>query len=135
MLLGYWETEYTGFIVRSGNIRTYQSKVGSVKDWPLQKTQNQVKSFDALCSFYLKFIHHFADYSAPLTDLCRKSLPRRVVHSHITRVAFETLKARICFAHVLLIPKSGQEAELLLLQMRVRSALPEYYFKKTLLVT
>ena len=46
-----------------------------------------------------------------MTDLCRKSLPRRVVHSDTTTAAFETLKARIIFAPVLLIPKSGQEAE------------------------
>jgi hypothetical protein len=44
-------------------------------------------------------------------DVCRKSLPGRVVHSDTTWDAFETLKARIISAHVLLIPKSGQEAE------------------------
>ena len=65
----------------------------------------------AFCSFYRKFIHHFADCSAPLTDLCRKSLPGRVVHSDATRAAFETLKARMSYAPVLLIPKSGQDAE------------------------
>ena len=35
----------------------------------------------------------------------------RVVHSDTTRAAFETLKARMMFALVLLIPKSGQDAE------------------------
>ena len=57
------------------------------------------------------FFHRFADCSAPLTDLCRKSLPGRVVHSDATRVAFETLKARMISARVLLIPKSGRDAE------------------------
>ena len=61
--------------------------------------------------FYRKFIHHFADCSAPLTDLCRKSLPGRVVNSDATRSAFETLKARMISAPLLLIPQSGQEAE------------------------
>ena len=46
-----------------------------------------------------------------LTDLCRKSLPGRAVHSDATNVAFETLKARIISAPVLLIPISSQEAE------------------------
>ncbi len=50
-------------------------KVAAVKDWPLPETQKQVKSFVSFCSFYRKFSHHFADCSAPLTDLCRKSLP------------------------------------------------------------
>jgi hypothetical protein len=63
--------------------------------------------------FHRKFIHGFVDCSAPLTYLCRKSIPGRVVHSDTTRVAFETLKARIIStAPVLLIPKYDQEAEL-----------------------
>ena len=33
------------------------------------------------------------------------------VHSDATRTAFETLKARMISAHVLLIPKSGRDAE------------------------
>ena len=76
-----------------------------------RKHKKQVKSFVAFCSFYRKFIPHFTDCSVPLTDLCRKSLPGRVVHSDATKAAFETLKARIISAPVLLIPKSGQEAE------------------------
>jgi hypothetical protein len=57
--------------------------------------------------FNRKFIHHFADCSAPLTDLCRNSLPERVVHSDTTKAVFETLNARMISAHVLLIPQSG----------------------------
>ena len=60
---------------------------------------------------FIKFIHHFADCSAPLTDLCRKYLPGRVVHCDATRAAFETLKARMISASVPLIPKYGQDAE------------------------
>ena len=60
---------------------------------------------------YRTFIRHFKDFSAPLTDLCRKSLPGRVVHSDTIRVAFETLKARMISALVFSIPKSGEEAK------------------------
>jgi hypothetical protein len=106
-----WETEYLGFIVGNGIVRTSPSKVATAKDWPLPETQTQVKSFVAYCSFYRKFIHHFADCSALLPDLCRKSLPGRVVHSDATKAAFETLKTRMISAPVLLIPKSGRDAE------------------------
>jgi hypothetical protein len=105
------ETEYIGFIVGSSSVRTSPSKLTAVKDWPLPETQKQVKSFVVFCSFYRKFIHHFADCSAPLTDLCRKSLPGKVAHSDTTRTAFETLKARMISAPMLLIPKSGHYAE------------------------
>jgi hypothetical protein len=104
-------TKYIGFIVVDGNVRTSPSKVASVKDWPLHETKKQIKSFVAFCSFYRKFIHHIADFSAPLTDLCRKSLPGREVHCDTTRADFETIKARMISAPVLLIPKSGQDAE------------------------
>ena len=81
------------------------------------------------------FIHHFADCSAPFTDLCRKSLPGRVVHSNTTRAAFETLKARIISAHVLQIPKSGQEAEFVAAIDAGKVGIAGYYFKKTLMIT
>ncbi len=99
MVKCFWakrETDYLGFIVGNGNIRTSPSKVAALKDWPLPETQEKIKSFMAFCSFYREFIHHFADCSAPLTDLCRKSLlPGRVVHCDTIRIAFETLKARM----------------------------------------
>jgi len=62
-------------------------RLQAIKNWPLPETHKKAKSFVALCSFYRTFIHHFADYSAPLTDLCRKSLTGRVVHSDTIRVS------------------------------------------------
>ena len=56
-------------------------------------------------------MHHFADCSAPLTDICKKDKPRRVVWTDTARIAFETLKARLTSALLLPIPKSGTDAE------------------------
>ncbi len=50
-----WETEYLGFMVGNGNIRTSPSKVAEVKDWPLPETQKQIKPFVAFRSFYRNF--------------------------------------------------------------------------------
>ena len=38
-------------------------------------------------------------------------MPGRVIHSDATRVAFDTLKARMIYASVLLIPKSDRDAK------------------------
>ena len=100
-----------GYIVGSENVQTSQSKVATIKDWPLPETQKQAKSFVAFCSFCRKCIRHFTNCSVPLTDLCRKSLPGRVVQSDTIKAAFDTLKARMISTHVLLIPKFGREAE------------------------
>jgi hypothetical protein len=77
----------------------------------LPGTQKHIKSFVQLCSYYGKFIHHFSDYAAPLTNMCRKHLPGNVVHSETTKAAFETLKSRMISAPVLLIPRMGHGAE------------------------
>ena len=43
--------------------------------------------------------------------MCRKNLPGNVVHTEATKVAFETLKARMIFAPLLSIPKAAHDAE------------------------
>ena len=96
----------------SGTLRTALDKIAAVRDWPLPETQKQIKSCVQYCSYYGKFIHYFSNCAAPLTDTCRKNLPGNVVHTEATKAAFETLKARMIFALVLLIPKARHDAEL-----------------------
>jgi len=51
MVKCFWakrETEYFGFIVGSGNVRTSQSNVATIKDWPLPETQ---KTSHVFCCF------------------------------------------------------------------------------------
>ena len=43
--------------------------------------------------------------------MCKKDKPRRVVWTNTARITFETLKARLTSAPLLLIPKSGTDAE------------------------
>ena len=108
---GKRESEYLGVIAGNGNLRPSPDKLAAIEKWPLPQTQKQVKSFVAFCSFYRKFVHHFADCSAPLTDMCRKGKPGKVVWDSHARDAFEILKARMISAPLLLIPKCGADAE------------------------
>jgi hypothetical protein len=41
----------------------------------------------------------------------RKNLRGNVVHTELTKAAFDTLKSRMISAPILLIPKMGHEAE------------------------
>ena len=82
---GRKETEYLGVIVGNGTLRTAPDKISTVRDWPLPETQKQIKSFVQFCSYYGKFIHHFSDCDAPLTNTCRKNLPGIVVHNDTTK--------------------------------------------------
>ena len=111
MVKGFWaksETEYLGFIDGSGNVRTPLSKVATVKNWALaENAKNMLSILSLSVRFIVNSFTIFADCSVPWTDLCRKSLPGRLVYSDTTRVVFETLKARMISAPELLIPKSG----------------------------
>jgi hypothetical protein len=115
MLAYFWgrkESEYIGVIVGNGTLKTAPAKIAAARDWSLLETQKQIESFVQICSYYGGFIHHFSDCAASLTDMCSKNLPGNVVHTEATKAAFETLKARMIFALVLLIPKIGHDVEL-----------------------
>ena len=108
---GRRESEYLGVIAGNGFLRCSPAKLDAVRTWPTPKTQKDVKSFVQFCSFYRKFVHHFADCSAVLTDMCRKNMPQTIQWTDAAQVAFETLKARLTSAPLLLIPKVGRAAE------------------------
>jgi hypothetical protein len=75
---GLQEMEYLGYTVSAGKISVSTKKVEAAADWPVPKTQKEVRSFLQFCNFYARFIHHFSDLTAPLTDLLRKSQPHKV---------------------------------------------------------
>jgi hypothetical protein len=62
--------EYLGYTVSAGKISVSTKKVEAVADWPVPTTQMEVRNF---VQFYARFIHHFSDLTAPLTDLLPKS--------------------------------------------------------------
>ena len=88
---GRRESEYLGVIAGNGFLRCSPAKPDAVRTWPTPKTQKDVKSFVQFCSFYRKFVHHFADCSALLTDMCRKNMPQSIQWTDAAQVAFETL--------------------------------------------
>jgi hypothetical protein len=72
---GLQEMEYLGYTVSACKISVSTEKVEAFADWPVSTTQKEVRNFVQFCNFYARFIHHFSDLTAPLTDLLRKSQP------------------------------------------------------------
>jgi hypothetical protein len=62
------------------------------------------------CNFYARFIYHFSDLTAPLTDLLRKSQPQRVTVTLACLEAFETLELRLISAPCLILPEVSSDA-------------------------
>jgi hypothetical protein len=107
---GMQEMEYLGYTVSAGKISVSTKKVEAVADWPLPKTQKEVRSFVHFCNFYARFIHHFSDLTAPLTDLLRESQPHKVALTPACLEAFETLKLVLISAPCLILPEVGSDA-------------------------
>ena len=63
---------YLGHIVSSDGIHTDPAKIEVVRDWPIPRTQTQVRSFLGLATYYRRFIRGFAEVAAPLHHLTRK---------------------------------------------------------------
>jgi hypothetical protein len=72
---GLQEMEYLGYNVSAGKSPASTKTVEAVADWLVPTTQKEIRSFAQCCNFYARFIHHFSDLTAPLTDLLRKSQP------------------------------------------------------------
>jgi hypothetical protein len=70
---GIQEMDYLGYTMSACKISVSTKKVEAVADWPVPTTQRDVRSFVQFCNFYARFIHHFSDNTAPLTDLPQKS--------------------------------------------------------------
>jgi hypothetical protein len=97
------EMEYLGYTVSASKISVFTKKVEAIADWPMPTTQ-EVRSFVQSCNFYARFIHHFSDLTAPLTDLLRKSHPQKVTLTPACLEALETLKLRLISAPCLILP-------------------------------
>jgi hypothetical protein len=109
---GLQEMEFLGYTVSAGKILVSTKKIEAVAHWPLPTTQKEVGSFVQFCNFYARFIHHFSDITAPLTDLLRKSQPQKVTVTPACLEAFETLKLRLIFAPCVILPEVGSGATL-----------------------
>jgi hypothetical protein len=102
---GRHDMGYLGHTVSVGKISVYTKKVEAVADLQVPTTQKEVRNLAQICNFYARFIHHFSEFTAPLTDLLRKSPPQRVTLTPASLEAFETLKLRLISAPCMILPE------------------------------
>jgi hypothetical protein len=99
-----------GYTVLAGKISVSTKKVEAVADSLVPTTQKEVRSSVQFCNFYARFIHHFSDLTAPLTDLLRTFQPQKVTLTPACLEAFETLKLRLISAPCLILPEVSSDA-------------------------
>ena len=106
------EVEYLEFDVRAYGVKPLLSKVHAVAEWSKPTLVKDVRSFLGLASFYRKFIRHFTEIAAPLTDLTKKG---RVevwspeVWGEKEDATFTNLKLAMITALVLQLPDFDRE--------------------------
>ena len=106
------EVEYLGFDVGTYGVKPSLSKVKAVAEWPTPTSVKDIRSFLGLASFHRKFIRHFREIAAPLTDLIKKGRAEiwsPEVWTEKEESAFRQLKAAMLTAPVLQLPNFDRE--------------------------
>ena len=104
------KVEFLGFVIHNGRIEMDQMKLDGIAKWPPPRTLKQLRSFLGFCNFYRRFITHYADKTAPLNVLLRKTHPWEWTSIH--HAAFETMKVAFASQPVLLMPNYSKPFEI-----------------------
>jgi len=103
-------TSFLGYRVSADGISVDPKKVSAVVNWPLPHDITSTRSFLGFVGFFRRFIKDFARIAAPLTSLTRSTVPFPLVLPQDAVDAFETLKAALVSAPLLVIPFTGPDA-------------------------
>ncbi|CAM5130372.1 unnamed protein product [Eretmochelys imbricata] len=98
------EVSYLGHRVGSGRLKPEPAKVEVIRDWPAPHTKKQVQAFIGMAGYYRRFVPHFSAIATPITELCKKGKPDKVVWTEQCQEAFRALKEALVSGPVLANP-------------------------------
>lgn len=101
------ETPYLGFVVGGGKIRAQEEKCAAIAKYPAPRNVKEVRQFFGLANFMRRFIEHFADTAAPISELLKKGRAFRWTTE--CQQAFDTLKQQLSSPPVLSCPDFAHE--------------------------
>ena len=96
------EVEYLGHTVGLGKVAPRSAKVDAILKFQRPSDKKQLRAFLGIAGYYRKFIPHFAQIAACLTDLLRKNT--KFVWTEIQDTAFCDLKSRLASRPILRPP-------------------------------
>ena len=94
------ECTYLGHTVGNGQVKPDPTKLQAVKEM----SRPVIRAFLGLTGYYRRFIRDYANTAAPLSDLTKKKLPKKVVWTAECEKAFQTLKEVLCQSPILRNP-------------------------------
>ena len=99
--------KYLGHILSSKGVLPNPEKIEAVADFPVPKTQKQVRAFLGLANYYRRFIKNYSTISAPLNALLKKGAT--VDWSTECMNAFNTVKQALVSPPVLAYPDLNRD--------------------------
>nr|GEW47875.1 hypothetical protein [Tanacetum cinerariifolium] len=95
------QVTFLGYLVSAQGIQVDERKVQAIRDWPVPRSIQQVRSFHALASFYRRFVKNFSTLVAPITELTKL---KQFAWNSQAQTAFEELKKQLSSTPVLALP-------------------------------
>ncbi|CAM4585457.1 unnamed protein product [Lepidochelys olivacea] len=102
--VGLAEVSYLGHQVETVCLKPEPAKVEVIRDWPTPQTKKQAQAFSGMAGYYRRFVPHFSAIAAPITGLCKKGKPDKVVWTGQCQEALCTLKEALVSGPVLANP-------------------------------
>ena len=92
---GMTSCDYLGHWIGHGKLQPSEAKVSAIKDFKIPKRKNDIRAFLGLAGHYRRFVPHYADIAAPLTDLTGKLHPVKLQWEEQHQAAFSILKEKL----------------------------------------
>ncbi|XP_051155718.1 uncharacterized protein LOC127278183 [Leptopilina boulardi] len=96
------EVAYLGHIVGKDGVKPNPAKILAIKQFPVPKTQKEVRSFLGLSGYYRRFIKDYAKVAKPLSDLLKKTADWKWEDAQ--QQSFKDLRKYLCRKPILQYP-------------------------------
>lgn len=96
------EIAFLGHLVTSDGVKPNPDKIRAIQNFPVPRTEKQIKSFLGLMGYYRKFIPNFANATKPMTECLRKD--KKIILDEQYVKCFEHCKTLLCSQPILQYP-------------------------------
>lgn len=96
------EVAFLGHVITDEGVKPNPDKIDAIQNWPIPKTEKQIKEFLGTIGYYRKFIQDFSKITKPLTQCLRKG--EQVEHTPQFIKSFEQCKQILSSSSILQYP-------------------------------